>query len=358
MGLERGTYGIEYDKNRKSSAGKLWFLPVIIPLVVILLILRGCFAGQSGGIYSGDDMSLAERSVPEVKVVRERPSIVAHFLRSWHSKMKGEVSTGNESAAHDMGVRRVVNKRSGNKKGSTKTGVKTSEIPNEVARLLKRVDDLEDGGDLVSARMILQKLRLRPDASVVRPLVERRIGEVNITLILSDKPMPGKLLYKIKSGDFISRLRRRYKNTEEYILRVNKIERSERIRIGQELWVLDNPIFELMIDKSDFKAVLLFNNRFFKVYTIGLGASESVPSGSYEVRSRSKSGDELSGDNYSVLLRAAGGTPEVKKFNLSGIGNESHLGMNSQEGGLMFSNAGIEELYILLPSGSMVTIVE
>ncbi|MDA3923754.1 MAG: LysM domain-containing protein [Kiritimatiellae bacterium] len=358
MGLQRGTYGIEYDQNQKTSTGKLWLLPVIIPLVVILLVVRGCLVGSSDGIYSSDDTSQHEPMPPEVEVQRERPSIVSHFLHSWRNSLKGKAASGEELAAQDKGVSPDEVELPEKKREAEPVKVQNLKVSDEVARLLKRVDELEDGGELVSARMILQKLRLRPDGATVRSLVEKKIGEINIKLILSDKSMPGKLLHKIQSGDLVSKLIRRYKNTEEYILRVNKIDRPERIRIGQELWVLDNPNFELMIDKSDFKAVLLFNNRFFKVYIIGLGAVGTVPAGRYEVRSRTQSKDEFSHDRYSVLLKAAAETPSVRKFGLNAARSESHLGRISEESGVMFSRSGVEELYVLLPAGSMVTIVE
>jgi len=356
MGFERGTYGIEYDQNRRSSFGKLWLLSVVIPLVVIVLVLRGCVSGKGGRIY--DDTGLEEQRAPEVEVERERPSIAVHFLQAWRSKVRGTSDAGGGAAVPDSGGAPAVQTDSASGRRAAVPVVQETNIPEAVAKLLKRVDELEDGGDLVSARMILQKLRLRPDASGVRGLVEKRIGEINIALIFSAAPMPGKLLHKIQPGDLVSRLTRRYNNTEEYILRVNKIEHPEKIRIGQELWVLDHPIFELMIDKSDFKAVILFNHTFFKVYTVGLGAPGSVPAGTYEVRSRSMDQNARSARACRIRLGAAGDTAQAVVLTLSGAQNESHLGRISQAEGVMFSRAGIEELCALLPAGSMVTIVE
>lgn len=358
MGFQRGTYGVEYDQNQKSSTGKLWLLSVVIPLLAIFLVLRGCFMGSSNGGYSADDTSHTESLAPEVKVERERPSIATHFLQSWRNKLRGEVATESERPAAMGGGDQALIEESGNKRHVEEVKIETLGLPDEVARLLKRAQELEDSGDLVSARMILQKLRLRLDAATVRPLVEKRIGEVNTKLILSDKPMPGKLLYTIQSGDLVSRLTHKYGNTEEYILRVNKIDHPEKIRIGQELWVLDNPIFELMIDKSDFKAVLLFNNSFFKTYQVGLGDPGTVPAGSYEVRSRNQIRDRLSKETYSVLLVASGNTSAVSNLTLSGAANESNLGMISQAEGIVFNKSGIEELYVLLSAGSIVTIIE
>lgn len=360
MSLERGTYGIEYDGRRRNSGGKLWVLSVLIPLAAVILVLRGCIASRSDGVYSGDDTSIDDSTIPAVQVERERPSITAHFINAWRRKFRGEPLVGSEPSASDE-IDSGTEESGADLMQESAASVKVAadvKIPVEVERLLKRSEELVQGGDFVSARMILEKLRLRPEAAAVRELIEKRIGEINITLILSDKPMPGKLLYKIKSGDLISRLARKYRNTEEYIIRVNGIEHPEKIRIGQELWVLDNPIFELMIDKSDFRAVLLFNHRFFKVYTVGLGAPGSVPAGTYTVRSRSTKVSSMRKELYRIMLRSADGTAEVTGFVLHGAENESRLGRVSQEGSVMFSPGAIEELYVLLPAGSTVTIVE
>ena len=355
MPLERGTYGIEYDGRQRNSGNKLWLLPALIPLVVVILILRGCYAGKSGGVY---DISPEDPPAPELKVERERPSIMEHFVQSWRRKFNDDDPVSSEDIVVDeesgksiaVSDERTVKNEFSEKETDAK-------IPSEVEHLMHRAEELQQGGDFVSARMILEKLRLRPGAEVVRGLIEKRIGEINTALVLSDKAMPGKLLHKIKSGDLISRLARKYGNTQEYIMRVNSIDNPAKIRIGQDLWVLDNPIFELMIDKSDFKAVLLFNNRFFKVYTIGVGDPAGVPTGSYIVNSRGTSATNLGEELYRVSLKAGADSPSVRNFWMRAADNDSLLGRQTAGDGVFFSAAAAEELYVLLPAGAMVTIV-
>jgi LysM repeat protein len=360
MPLERGTYGIEYDGHQRGSGGKLWLLALLIPLIVIVLVLRGCNTGKSGGIYSGDDAALEGRDMPEVQVERERPSLASHFIKSWRNKFRGDEPDGEDGSTDadkkdQPSEKKVDTVEDDNTDSSVLAKAK---IPDEVSSLIKRSDELRQTGNLVSARMILEKLRLRPEAANVRAHVEKRLGEINVELILSDKAMPGKILHKIKRGDLVSRLTRRYGNTEEYILRINSIDRPDRIRIGQELWVLDNPVFELMIDKSEFKAVLLFNNRFFKIYTVGLGVPESVPSGTYSVYSRREYQNDLQEARHKVSLRASGDTPAVTGFWLQPVENLSELGRSTDGDGILFSPRDAEELYVLLHAGSTVTIVE
>lgn len=360
MPLERGTYGIEYDGNQRGSGGKLWLLALLIPVVVIVLVLRGCRSDADGGLYRGDDTSLDGQSLPEVKVRRERPSLASHFVESWQRKFRGEEEAAPVGTSESAETARHSARSAGDEKSKAAEPAlpASGKIPDQVSRLLQRADELRQGGNPVSARMILEKLRLRPEAEVVRPLVEARLGQINVELILSDKAMPGKVLHKIERGDLVSRLTRKYGNTQEYILRVNSIDRPERIRIGQELWVLDNPIFELMIDKSEYKAVLLFNHRFFKVYTVGLGSPDTVPSGTYSVHSRGEYQNGLRETRHRVALRATGDTPSVTGLNLHALENLSELGRGGDGEGILFSPKEAEELYMLLPSGSTVTIVD
>jgi hypothetical protein len=357
MSLERGTYGIEYDGNQRGSGGRLWLLTLLLPVVVIILVLRGCQGG--GSVYRGDDAVPDERLPPEVEVKRERPSLAVHFIDAWKRKFSGERpaessasgapgtedgQTGAESA--DGGIRR-----------SERT-VAAAGISDEVGRLLARSDELRTGGNLVSARMILEKLRLRPEAEGVRPLIETRIGEINSELVFADKAMPGKLRHTIERGDLVSRLSRRYGNTQEYILRVNAIDRPERIRIGQELWLLDNPIFELMIDKSDRRAVLLLNHRFFKVYSVGLGAGDAVPAGGYAVHSRLEDPERRQGSGFSIALRPLADDAAITALRMRAASNLSDVGRTTATDGILFAPVEMEELYVLLPAGSTVTVVE
>ncbi|MDD2597991.1 MAG: LysM domain-containing protein [Kiritimatiellae bacterium] len=358
MGFQRGNYGVEYERSQKSSTGKLWLLSIIIPLIVLALVLRGCGSGKSGGVYDGGDTPAGGQAAPEVAVERERPSIAVHFLQAWRGKFKGKSASDGESAADNQDGPPAASVNPGSQTRAANQLKVDKNIPAAAVKLWKRVDELEDEGDLVSARMILQKLRLSPDAAAMRPLVEKRIGEINMALIFSASPMPGKLSHTIVSGDLVSKLTRKYNNTEEYILRTNRITHPERIQIGQKLWVLDNPSFELMIDKSDFKAVLLFNRGFFKAYTVGLGDAGSVAAGAYELRGRGIVAGARGGEVYRLWLKPAGNIPETVSLSLNGAESESHLGMASQESGVVFSKAGIEELYVLLPAGSVVTIVE
>ena len=113
-----------------------------------------------------------------------------------------------------------------------------------------------------------------------------------------------------------------------------------------------------MIDKSDFKAVLLFNHRFFKVYTVGLGSEKSVPSGSYTVRSRRSSLNERGERLFTLILDSAADAADAATLLLRAAESYAAVGRSTDAEGILFTPEEAEELHVLLPAGSMVTIVD
>ena len=242
----------------------------------------------------------------------------------------------------------------------------------EVRRLLDQALACEKEENWVVERGVLRQVLVHPEADDVRDFVERKIGAINTRLVFSDLAMPEKVKHRIARGDLISRLAKAYDNTQEYILKVNGIERPELLRVGREIWLLDHPKFELAVYTKRFSAVLTLNGQFFKRYVVGLGKPADVPDGSYAIRNRIKNptyrtpddGQVAFGDPRNILgshwltLVATGATPPVTRLGLHGTWNESMLGRRSEEGRVRFSNAAIEELFLLLAPGTPVTVAE
>ena len=230
----------------------------------------------------------------------------------------------------------------------------------------------ETADNLVAARQVLHQLLLRRDAESVRAFVERKIGEINTTLLFSNREMPEKARHRVVSGDLISRLAKRYGTTQAYLLQANGIDRPDRLRVGREIWVLDKPAFELTVFKQTATAVLVLNGQFCKRYAIGLGPAADIPSGTYAVRNkvleptyRLPDGVEVPfGHPQNILgtrwitLSATGATPPARLLGLHGTWDVSSLGRTSDAGRVRFKNADIEELCVLLPEGTPVFIVD
>lgn len=367
MSLQRGSFGIEFDERQGFPVQRLWWAVMLIPLAALgFIFFRGCAGEKAASALAEDPAQAARFDAPEVKADRERPSLFRHLFRR---AAKAEAPPAPQAAAGGDTAARAEGWMSA---GAAKTPQEIKIQAPEVKRLLGQAAAREAEDDLVGARQLYRRLLILKDAEEIRPFVERKIGEVNITLLFSNRPAPEKAQHRIASGDLVSKLAKRYGCTQDYLLKANGIDKPELLRIGREIWVLAKPVFELTVFKKGGTAVLTLNGQFFKRYPIGVGKSGESPNGVYAVQSRVRKpvyrsrehGEVPFGNPRNILgsawigLAATGETPDAVGFGLHGTWNESSLGRPSDEGRIRFRNADIEELATLLPGGSVVNVTE
>jgi LysM repeat protein len=89
---------------------------------------------------------------------------------------------------------------------------------------------------------------------------------VNISILLSRYPAPGKTEYVVKKGDVIARVASKMKTTPDLIMRMNGMN-STMLRIGERL-MISHPDFSLFIQRNEHVVVLLDHGQFFKRYHV------------------------------------------------------------------------------------------
>jgi len=366
MPLQRGSFGIEFDERQGFPYGKLWWAVLLIPVVALTaLFFRGCRGGEAQTPFPDDPLTLERRDAPGQKEPRApRPSIFRHFAQTRGLVASAEGGTKTQAAAAEA-------------KEDKAAAALDARVPPiqkqspEVRQLLQQIVAREAEDDLVGARSLYRILLVRKDAEEIRAFVERKIGELGTALILSDRPSPEKVKHRIAEGDLIGKLTKKYGNTQDYVLKANGIEKPESLRIGRELWVLKNPVFELTVFKKSGSAVLTLNGLFFKRYPVKAGKPENVPSGVYAVSGRSKRPVDLTDESDEsaaktrtapgrlwISLTATGTTPEVRGLGLHGTWNEPTLGREVDAARLRFGQTDIMELYVFVPVGTVVNITE
>ncbi len=220
--------------------------------------------------------------------------------------------------------------------------------------------DLLRKGELISARDRLLYLMQYFPESATFPEAKRVVGEVNLDLLLSKIPIPGKVDHKVKRGEALVTIASRNETTIDYIMRANG-KTSEFIFPDEELTVY--PLkFRVEIDLKKNSVTVFDGDRFFKEYAIvtrNLPAEMKAPVAttvSERVAWHKDQPVNFTHPNYmssakwirtgkiGLFLRQADAGPDG--------------GGESRPFGIMVANPDLEELYTILRVGSKVDLVK
>ncbi len=244
--------------------------------------------------------------------------------------------------------------------GSTEEQPSSTPAPGptpDVSGLAKQVAS----GDRAGAREHALSLLADQTDPVQRTALESFLGELHFDMLRSGKDLEELQLYRVKSGDTLGALARRFGTTEECIAWLNGIE-NNLIRVGETLRILSGD-FALDVSKEQNNMRVDLNGRFFKRYTVGTGTDGSTPEGDYKITLRLRHPTWYMPDRDPIPY----GHPDnllgthYLKLDLPGIGvhgtwEPESVGSQSSAGCVRLRNPEIEELFILLPVGTPVRI--
>jgi lipoprotein-anchoring transpeptidase ErfK/SrfK len=243
--------------------------------------------------------------------------------------------------------------------------------PADVALLMDEASQLAAEDKLVAARdRYLAALKQASDPAV-KLQIERKVAPINVGLVISPRRMPEKVDVLVKSGDSLDRIARRHGTTTELIQKSNLLMNPNLIKVGDRLRVFTGK-FELSASKSRHDMVVTMNGEFFKRHKVGTGRFGKTPVGTFVIRDKIKEpvwwrpdGREVPfGDKENILgtrwlsMRATGETEDVRGYGIHGTWAPESVGSASSAGCLRMINNEVEELFVYIPVGTPVTIVE
>lgn len=205
-----------------------------------------------------------------------------------------------------------------------------------------------------------EALALATNATVRRE-AEDLLGVIDTALVFSRRPMAEKVDYTVQPGDTLEKLAKKFGTTKELIRRSNNFT-GDVIRVGNRLRVLQGT-FTVQVSRSHNELELDLGGKFFKRYAVGTGQYSLTPTGTFHIVSRlahppwyRAGGPPIPyGDTNNVL-----GTHwlalDLEHYGLHGTWDTNTIGRQSSQGCIRLVNSEIEELYILLPEGTAVTI--
>jgi lipoprotein-anchoring transpeptidase ErfK/SrfK len=233
----------------------------------------------------------------------------------------------------------------------------------DAAVLFSQAQAKQKAGDYEGARNIaLNALQASPGA----PEVEAFLSELAIPLLASERPMAEKVDYTVKSGDYLGKLAATFNTPVALIAKANEVQ-GATIRLGETLRLFDgnNHPFALTISKSRNDLLVTLDGKFFKRYRVSTGEHAKTPTGTFKVIDKiaqpawHKPGaaaipygdpENLLGTHWIAL--------DLPGYGIHGTWEPETLGRQSSAGCIRMLNAEVEELYTILPRGTLVTIIE
>lgn len=170
---------------------------------------------------------------------------------------------------------------------------------------------LLEAGDVAAGRAILSELLFRDgalprhEAQAVRErlanVAERTVFSATNRSAEQIQKDPVMDLYKVQSGDNLTRIGNVYRIPYQLIERINGIQ-ANRLQAGQSIQVIRGPI-HARVDKSDYRMDLFVYDPdglqiYLKSYIVGLGEFDSTPMGMWRIKPGSKVGPANGGPSW------------------------------------------------------------
>ena len=218
-------------------------------------------------------------------------------------------------------------------------------------------------GDYEGAReAALAALAARPND----PEIEGFLNDLAMPLLASQRPMPEKVEHVVQSGDYLGKLAATYNTPVALIAKANNVQ-GANIRVGETLRLLDGNahVFALTVSKSRNDLVATLDGKFFKRYRVSTGENSKTPVGTFKIVDKiaqpawhKPGGKAIPYGDPENLLGTHWLALDLPGYGLHGTWDPDSIGKQSSAGCVRLLNSDIEELYTILPKGTLVTIIE
>lgn len=248
------------------------------------------------------------------------------------------------------------------KKGSGPLLMKPANI-GTISSALAQAKDFEVKANFLEAKGIYQKLlNTFPNSSDIANW-QKKIEELNIKLLFSPTLTPKSILYEIKPGDTLTKIAKEFATTPELIIKSNHLT-TDKILPSRKIKVWTAP-FSILVDKSQNTLILKTKDEeIIKTYVVSTGMNNSTPVGNFKIINRLinptwyKAGAVVPAGSPENILGTRWLGFDLPGYGIHGTTDPQSLGKQITQGCIRMSNAEVEELYIIIPSGTEVTIID
>lgn len=230
--------------------------------------------------------------------------------------------------------------------------------------LVNQAKEEELKGNLSEARGVYQKLINEFPGSDQVIEWQKKYEGLNIALLFSPAITPKSVLYEIKPGDSLTKIANNFGTTIELIQKSNNIS-DNKIFPGRKIKVWNAP-FSIVVDKSQNTLLLKSGEEVFKTYLVSTGTNNSTPVGTFKIIDKIvnppwfKPGapEPIPAGSPENILGTRWMGINVPGYGIHGTTMPQDLGKQVTQGCVRMSNQDVEELYIIVPKGTEVMIMD
>lgn len=256
-----------------------------------------------------------------------------------------------------------------------------------VAALVDEAQRRLASDDLVGAREALNRALRHAEANDGdRALIRADMAVLNEDLVFSQKVYEGDPIassYRIQPGDSLERIANNQGLGVDwrFIQRINRIADPNRIRLGQELKLVQGPM-HAVVDKSEYRMDIFAGPPgvpeqwiFIRSFAVGLGENSSTPVGRFVVRPNSKLIDPdwrnpRTGEFFArsdpanpigerwIGLEGTGEIAAVQGYGIHGTIDPGSIGSDASMGCIRLGDSDVQIVYEILEEPVSEVIVE
>lgn len=245
---------------------------------------------------------------------------------------------------------------------SSKVSKESGEVVASVNQLLEEAVQAEAQGDKLKAKTAYAAIVSEyPDYDKIEE-IQNKLGVLSVSIIMSNTPTPQTTIHEVKPGDSLGKLSKQYGTTKELIKKGNNLK-SDVIRVGQRLRVWNTP-FNIFVDKSQNILILKSNEEIVKVYRASTGTNNSTPVGAFKIASKIEKPVWFKSGSAPIPAESPAnelgsrwmGFDLDPHYGIHGTIKPELIGQQVTSGCVRLENSQVEELFDMVPVGTVVAI--
>ncbi len=233
----------------------------------------------------------------------------------------------------------------------------------QVQEMYQQAVKLKKNREVLKAKEVYQEIvKEHPDAENIAS-IQSELETLNMNIIFSGVEVPGKTtVHEVVAGDTLGKIARKYGTTVEFIKKSNNLK-SDVIRIGQKLRIWTGK-FNILVDKSQNILILKEGNDVVKVYNVSTGSNNSTPVGKYTITTKLidpvwfNRGVVVPPESPQNVLGTRWLGFDLPGYGIHGTVEPESIGQQVTAGCVRMRNEEVEELYMIVPKGTEVVIVD